>query len=194
MDFNQQLCSVLNELFDQQVGLTWNKKSIDTWEANFEIDGKKYKVSMVRDMISPRFYMPWEVTFCLLKDFPEQGKCSHEITGTGNAPQVFATVLSAIREWMNEVLPVSFMLSAAEKSRSSLYKRMISKMMPKSYDVDVHHTSSTGTTFEISRKDSFATDAYGLGDESGTGRSTYDEKDWSDDTYGDYDSYDGDSY
>lgn len=164
MSFDNKLNQVLNELFEVSSNITWKAKGKDRWHGEFVVEGNKYQIFIVRDEISPTFFMPWEIIFCL----ESNGKCVHDITGTGNASQVFATVLEGIKQWVKETEPTSFMMSAAEKSRSSLYKKMLSKMLPKDFKVEVHPFSdSSQTTFEVSREHiPGAVDAWGYSNSS----------------------------
>jgi hypothetical protein len=148
MNFNNKLSAVLNELFDKQTQVNWSTQTEDSWYGTFVIGGKEYKISIIRDKFD-NFYMPWEVVFCLKKD----GKCTTDITGTGDAGQVFATVMSGVQEWMKSERPNEFVMSAAESSRQKLYLRMLQKYLPNGYEVSEADFRGDGfpAQFEITR-------------------------------------------
>lgn len=153
MEFNDKLSAVLNELFDKQTQVNWNTQTKDSWYGTFVIGSKKYKINIIRDRVGAsefdNFYMPWEVVFCLIKD----GKCTTEITGTGDAGQVFATVMSGVQEWIKSERPSEFVMSAAESSRQKLYLRMLQKYLPSGYEVSEADFRGEGfpAQFEITR-------------------------------------------
>lgn len=156
MNFNNKLSVILNELFDKQTQVNWDTQTKDTWYGTFAIDGKEYKISIIRDVYDfptsakfDNFYMPWEVVFCLKKD----GRCTTDITGTGDAGQVFATVMSGVQEWMKSERPNEFVMSAAESSRQKLYLRMLQKYLPNGYEVSEADFRGDGfpAQFEITR-------------------------------------------
>lgn len=154
MKFSEWLTIV--EMFNSPLPITWTKTTPTDWEGSFVVQdgtpnattplknkralprGKQYIIRMIK---GPD--MPWEVTFELVMG----NKRSQDITGTGNAAQVFSTVLSGIKQWLDRVKPDAFALSAREPSRQSLYRRMLRMLPPKIWDVE-----DLGSTFFVQNR------------------------------------------
>ena len=147
-----KLRAILTELFDKPSKITWVKRTDVTWKGRFEINGKTYFINMIRDWgVSPNadtdFWdargnaeaMPWEVSFELVTD---DGRKTMDITGTGNAAAVFATVIGGIKEWYDSTKPSLFLLTGVEENRRTLYAKMLKKMLPRNWNVDLN-----GNTF-----------------------------------------------
>lgn len=149
----------LTEMFNSPLPIKWTKTTSTDWEGSFVIQdaapnpamgaapiknkralprGKQYIIRMIK---GPD--MPWEVTFELVVG----NKRSQDITGTGNAAQVFSTVLSGIQQWLDRVKPDAFALSAREPSRQSLYRRMLRMLPQQIWDVE-----DLGSTFFVQNK------------------------------------------
>lgn len=154
MNFSEWMTIV--EMFDSPSPITWKKITPNNWEGAFFIQdgisnaatpfknkkalplGKQYIIRMIKSSD-----MPWEITFELVMG----NKKSQDITGTGNAAQVFATVLSGIKQWMDKVKPDAFALSAREPSRQSLYRKMLRMLPSKIWDVE-----DLGSTFFVQNR------------------------------------------
>lgn len=154
MNFSEWITIV--EMFNSPLPITWTKTTPTDWEGSFVVQdgmpnaptplknkkalprGKQYIIRMIK---GPD--MPWEVTFELVMG----NKRSQDITGTGNAAQVFSTVLSGIKQWLDRVKPDAFALSAREPSRQSLYRRMLRMLPPKIWDVE-----DLGSTFFVQNR------------------------------------------
>ena len=147
-----KLRAILTELFDNPNEIIWAKRTDVTWKGRFEINGKTYFIDMIRDWgVSPNadddFWdargdtaaMPWEVSFELVTD---DGRKTMDITGTGDAGAVFATVIGGIKEWFSSTKPSLFLLTGVEENRRALYAKMLKRMLPRSWDVDLN-----GNTF-----------------------------------------------
>jgi len=147
-----KLRSILTELFDKPRKIIWAKRTDAIWKGRFEINSKTYFISMVKDWgVSPNadddFWdakgdtaaMPWEVSFELVTD---DGHKTMDITGTGDAAAVFATVVGGIKEWLNSTKPSLFLLTGVEENRRALYAKMLKRMLPRSWGVDLN-----GNTF-----------------------------------------------
>ena len=171
------------ELFDSPVPIMWKKHEPSNWLGSFNVNGKEYALRMVTmiTMDQAEFMFPdftrsqhesdmWEVSFDLIQN----GRHIQSITGSGDAPTVFATVLYGIRIWLGEVKPYSFALSAREPNRRRLYSRLL-RMLPKQWSV-----KNYGETFVIKDTSKILqkvpNDDYGDHDDH--------------DDYGDYDDYD----
>jgi len=163
---------ILTEMFNSPLPIKWTKTTSTNWEGSFVIQdglpnsenpanpiknqrgmpsGKRYIIRMIKDSD-----MPWEVTFELVVG----NKRSQDITGTGNAAQVFSTVLSGIRQWLDRVKPDAFALSAREPNRQSLYRRMLKMLPSKIWDVE-----DLGSTFFVQNKTIAAPVNYGYSDD-----------------------------
>ena len=136
---------IFTEIFNFPLPIKWTKATSTDWEGSFVVPpneafvkGKRYIIRMIKGSD-----MPWEVTF----DLVVGNKRSQDITGTGNAAQVFSTVLSGIKQWLAKVNPDSFALSAREPSRQSLYRRMLQMLPRKTWDVE-----DLGATFFVQNK------------------------------------------
>lgn len=122
-----------NELFENPNNINWTVKTNSLWRGEFLISDKEY---VIKAMKSPG--MPWEVKFQLMLS----GKPTERITGTGDAFSVFSTVINGIKQWLQEVDPKIFMLSSYEDNRTSLYSRMLVKLLPKSiYNIELFNGS-----------------------------------------------------
>jgi hypothetical protein len=148
-----KLKRILNEILDTTTQVQWLQKTADHWEGQFEVEDNKYLVRMQKDTSDPNFYMPWEVSFCLLED---DGECVTHITNAGNATGVFVNVISAIREWIQVTDPDNFYLIAQEKNRSKLYERMLKRFTSSSeflrnYDLTISDQFIM-KTFELTKR------------------------------------------
>jgi hypothetical protein len=130
----------LSEMFTNPTTIRWAKTNgSGQWKGDFFIGDKRYILNFVKMDAQ----MPWEIVF----DLVQNGKKTQNITGTGDAVQVFSTVLSGIKQWMKAVNPPSFILSAREPSRQSLYRRML-QMLPKK----IWSVEDLGTSFYVTNK------------------------------------------
>lgn len=128
----------LNESFNAPSPIKWAKATPMDWEGVFKIRDKKYIIRMMKE---PQ--MPWEIKFELVA-----GKSrTQEITGTGDAAQVFSTVLNGIQQWLNKVKPDAFALSAREPNRQSLYRRMLSMLPTRQWEIE-----DLGSTFFVQNR------------------------------------------
>ena len=105
-DFVAEKEGELSEMFTNPTAIRWAKTSKNQWKGDFLIGDKKYILNFVK----MEDQMPWEIVFDLIQN----GKKTQNITGTGDAVQVFSTVLSGIKQWLQSVNPPSFILSARE--------------------------------------------------------------------------------
>lgn len=124
----------LTEIFDTTAQINWSKRTNTDWFGSFNIKDKQYVIRMVRAEGSP-----WEISFDLVRG----KKTTQDITGTGDAAYVFSTVLNGISQWLTSTNPDSFVISAREPNRQSLYRRIL-KLLPKVWDVE-----ELGTTFFV---------------------------------------------
>jgi hypothetical protein len=122
----------VTEAFDQPYAIQWTKTNGD-WHATADLDdgGKLVVLFMAQGDNS------WMVEF-------ERDE-NMEITGEGDAPRVFATVLTAMRQFIAKRKPVMLNFSAEKEddptgSRARLYDRMIQRYIG-------------GTGYDLTRKD-----------------------------------------
>lgn len=156
----------LVEVFDSPLSIDWKKKTDSDWigeffvpDPNFPQQQKRYIIRMVKDINMfdrSQEGTPWEVQFKLAVS---DNKTTDAITGTGDAMQVFSTVMSGIHQWLNEVQPNGFMISAREPNRQSLYRRML-KTLPPIWEVE-----DLGTTFFVTNKNAQQPAFTGFGDD-----------------------------
>lgn len=125
----------ITEIFNDPFPIKWSRSRQKDWIGKFMVEDKPYIITMINGGTE----MPWEVKFELIQN----KKPTQEITGTGDAMQVFSTVLSGIQQWLKSENPDSFVLSAAEPNRQQLYRRMMG-MLPKNYKYE-----DLGSTFFV---------------------------------------------
>ena len=114
-----RLQQYINELFDTDVDIKVNTEDFSTVIYEFEIDGIKFEFNANNENGT------WEIIF-------SGKKRSTGITGTGNAPQVFAGIAKCTDMFLKKYKPIEFYFSAKERSRVKLYKRF-SKVITKKY-------------------------------------------------------------
>jgi len=136
---------ILSELFNSPGQIDWELKSPNDWVGSFDINGKNYVIKMMKFDIGfgKKENMPWEIKFELMQN----GKGTQEITGTGDSLPVFSTVLDGIQQWLSEVKPKNFMLTAREPNRISLYRRLIRMLPPQEWKAE-----ETGGTFSAKKR------------------------------------------
>jgi len=131
---------LINELFEKSVPIRW--KSIQKewgstgWHGEFEINGKKYEIEIVRQIGDRN--APWEIEFYLNRN----GVQDISITKTGDANIVFGTVIKGIQQWMQETNPDIFTIGAAEPKRQRVYSMMLDKLLGKEWTI-----KNYGSTF-----------------------------------------------
>lgn len=127
----------VDELMNQPAAFEWKRKSERSWEARFAIGDASYWVYLDGrddDNVSLVF---------------TDGQGSEEITGGGNAFQVFATVGAILRDFLRYRKPESIHFSAKEASRSKLYAKLASTAAKElGWKMDSQATS-TGMNFYI---------------------------------------------
>lgn len=132
--------SIIQEALDQPVDIKWVSKSDDFWKGRFYIDNPEldksyaYEIDiMMTDVDNPA----WDISFYLTAgdEQLDSDYMTFGITGTGKSNTVFATVLSAIKQWIEAVDPVAFHLSALEDSRVKLYSALFKRFLPKGWRV-----------------------------------------------------------
>lgn len=114
----------LVELFQGQKNWQWMFRGSEEVQAKFEVDGVEYSYLVYE-------YKPgrWEI------DFSNRGEQNQNkpygITGTGNAAEVFGTVVDITRSFLQQYPHVKLIsFSADEPSRQKLYARMAQRLLP----------------------------------------------------------------
>lgn len=123
---------IINELFDSSLGYEWTHKSDSYWEAKLIVDGIEYLITATQEegFIDKDTKAPvplWELSFGLTSD----GFSGTKVIGTnGNEMAIFATVLTAFKEFLSTVKPETFAISASKQNenRFKLYQRMAKRM------------------------------------------------------------------
>lgn len=140
-DINKVI-EVIQEAFDQPADIKWIKQTDDFWKGRFYIDDPKsdhsysYEIDIMKlDADSPA----WDISFYLtdhMNDDESEGQnwATYHVTGTGKATIVFATVLTAINQWIQAVKPSVFNLSAIEDNRVKLYHSLFKRFLPKGWN------------------------------------------------------------
>ena len=123
----------INELFTGKKDWGWRFQGSEEVFADFEVGSIPYRFTAYSEPEDPS---DWEVEF---RDARPDSPSKFGITGSGNAAQVFGTVVEIIREFLARRPDVTTLrFSAEEPSRQSLYKRMLSRLLPE-WDVRVQH-------------------------------------------------------
>ncbi len=117
----------LNEIFDTPVPYQWIEEKQYQFEAEFQIKDKKYTVTFY-NVADENIKNRWEIFFEQIKPNHSMGK-----TRTGDAGQVFATVLAIIKDFENKVKPNGLSFEGSGKSRNDLYQKMLKKYLPPQY-------------------------------------------------------------
>lgn len=123
----------LNELFTGKKDWEWAFRGSEEVVADFKVGNIPYRFTAYSVPEDPS---DWEIEF---RDARQDAKSAFGITGSGNAAQVFGTVVDILREFLASRPDVTILrFSAEEPSRQALYKRMLSRLLPK-WDVRVQH-------------------------------------------------------
>lgn len=122
----------ITEAFDQPYAIQWTKQNGD-WHATADLDDGSELVVLFMSQGDNQ----WMVEF-------ERDE-NMEITGEGDAQRVFATVLTAMRQFIGKRKPAMLNFSAEKEddptgSRARLYDRMIQRYV-------------TGTGYDLTRED-----------------------------------------
>jgi GNAT superfamily N-acetyltransferase len=124
--------SGVTEAFDQPYAIQWTKQNGD-WHATADLDDGSELIVLFMSQGDNQ----WMVEF-------ERDE-NMEITGEGDAPRVFATVLTAMQQFIAKRKPAMLNFSAEKEddptgSRARLYDRMIQRYI-------------SGTGYDLTRKD-----------------------------------------
>lgn len=108
---------ILTELFDPKAGfdLKWDAgSSTEQFATAYDRQGRAIDISFIKSEGL------WDI------EFERDG--AMDITGGGDAERVFATVINAIKIFVDKVKPEFIVFSAKEPSRQSLYKALANRV------------------------------------------------------------------
>lgn len=110
----------------------WQFKGSEEAIANFTVGGREYQWSAYSH-VRAKNPTKWEVQFRLLRqDTDPENMNMFGTTGTGHSTEVMSVAVDITRAFLQEygdkVLELTF--SAKEDSRSSLYAKMIKRLLP----------------------------------------------------------------
>jgi hypothetical protein len=119
----------LVELFDKPYPLQWDKSDPRDVTAYFRTStGSRVLINFIH-----LAHEVIEINFMMEQADPKSGYISRtfDATGTGDAPRIFATVIGAIHDYVQDHDPdyIWFSAKESEKSRIRLYDAMIKRAM-----------------------------------------------------------------
>jgi len=127
----------LLELFDKTADWSWDEDSSHADVATFEVGGRPYYIQFDHVTFDAEYFngmfdiedeyaLICDVVFSMAGKRPA-GKRGIDITGTGNAYEVFATVKEIIDWYVNSNPNIDYLhFEASEPSRIKLYDRFVS--------------------------------------------------------------------
>lgn len=137
------------ESLSSPLPVTWHDRSgegITAYNAEFQIDDGLFVVRLINQHVNPGY---WEVSFL------RNG--TYELTGTGNAQAVMATVLDVLRTFVREADPrfVNIEMKNDEGSRHRLYQRLAQNLVQEFPEYELHKkkVGSKYTGITVKRKD-----------------------------------------
>lgn len=128
----------VNEAFNQPYSLKWEKSHFGDWDALAKLEDGTY----LSIMFNNEYKKNWMVEF--------YRNNSQEVTGEGDAHRIFATVLTAIKQFIIKKKPNSIFFSAVKSddptgSRTKLYDRLVQRYASE-LGYGVQRTEHTGQT------------------------------------------------
>lgn len=118
---------LLNELFNQPLPWKWTTTDDGEFAAEFSTEKVPYWVSFIRHDMADTDADLWDVEFGV--DGITYTK-SLEVTGSGDASIVFATVIDIIQAFIRTHRAIILMFSAQGASRNKLYARLSKRLSP----------------------------------------------------------------
>ena len=106
----------INELFSREYPITWDRNRAHFKTAN----GRPGIVTFDADEPAEGDYSLVDVEFSVQDEFG--------VTGQGDASSIFATVFTAIKDYIAEYQPDFITFAAKEPSRRKLYSRMVTRL------------------------------------------------------------------
>ena len=119
---------LLNELFNQPLPWKWTTNDDGEMIAEFTTDTTPYWISFVRHDMAEEDADLWDVEFGVEGvNYPK----NMEVTGSGDASTVFATVIDIIRAFTRTHRAIILVFSAQGASRNKLYDRLTKRLSPR---------------------------------------------------------------
>lgn len=134
----------IKELFQPGTDWEWVYKGSEERVADFKVGNIPYRFTA--SMASPKEPDIWELEFQSMDPKSRAKKDNFGLTGTGNAADVFSTVIDIIRSLLSDKsITVNVLkMTAVEDNRGKLYQRMIRRLLPnwdiQEHDVDIYAT------------------------------------------------------
>ena len=139
------------KLFELRTTLDWEWETVDddTLMAHFFVNDKHYAVGFeLFDFPGAKVVgNRWDVSFALI---PPGGEPTQEITGTGDAPTVFAAVMAIVQEFLEKHKPDLLAFSANEPERFRLYSRLLRILERQGWETDERKLGDS-MIYELSR-------------------------------------------
>lgn len=139
----------LSEAFTKPYGILWVAKRGMRWACHFTTkDDREGSIEFTKkvnhSLVAPDTWdLAFEVGFSVNK------------TSAGDQYQIFATVIKAVKEFMDHHPGVTLKFSAFKDgtdSRASLYRRMVQKMLPSDYTFSMNKVDIYETEFVLKKK------------------------------------------
>ncbi len=114
----------LIEVFDKILPWEWYAKTKKSWIADFKVGRMPYDVDFIKKVVKVDGYKygVWELLFGM------GIRSTMNITGHGQAFEVFSTVGNIMKSFLKEENPDILYFSAKEKSRIKLYSALSKKI------------------------------------------------------------------
>ncbi len=126
----------MTEVFDKPMPFKWEAKTNQLWSANFDIEGKLYKVIIRKkplEVVTARNTVNkidiWETVFMAYVDAPSAIGWTTMDTDTGNSIKVFSTVFGVMKDFLSKHKDEPFVFVTHEESRKRLYGKMAKKII-----------------------------------------------------------------
>lgn len=140
----------ITELFKPGKNWEWKFRGSEEAVADFTVGDREYQWSAFSHVLAKN-PTKWEVQFRLKRqDADPEDMSMFGTTGTGNSAEVMSTAVDITREFLKEygdkVLELTF--NAKEDSRSSLYAKMIKRLLP-NWNLYKRMTKNDGIEFHL---------------------------------------------
>ena len=116
---------LLSEVLNKPYPYKWTQKLDDDWSGSFEVSDGDSVLVMFQEPLKYDPIQTIEIIFSRGK--PSGYKHSTQLTNTGNQFKIFATVMVMAKEYIKKNSPEKIIFTAKEKSRQSLYGKLIKK-------------------------------------------------------------------
>lgn len=139
---------ILRELFNAKDDIGHVVKLSEEFHAFKRIGGREIRFS------AEHYRGIWELTFSEVEGEGYQSRTKFDMTGKGYEVEVMSFVMECVRRVIKEYDPnkLKFSSKTKEKSRTSLYRRMISRFA-KDYEVEEKLDGDQFIDFHLIKKD-----------------------------------------